>query len=106
VFLLNIYYNVILAWAFYYLFSSFTSVLPWAHCNNEWNTDKCLRSNRDLIILNNTMPNDTSSTMLPYSDDVSSITSNASILTLAHAYNETNATDMSEYVDPATEYWE
>ncbi|XP_059151400.1 sodium- and chloride-dependent GABA transporter 2-like [Physella acuta] len=38
---LNCYYNVILAWTFYYLFSSFTSVLPWSHCNNDWNTEHC-----------------------------------------------------------------
>ncbi|XP_071791970.1 sodium- and chloride-dependent GABA transporter 1-like [Asterias amurensis] len=37
----NMYYNVILAWAIYYLFMSFAAVVPWSHCNNPFNTDLC-----------------------------------------------------------------
>ncbi len=33
-----IYYNMIIGWAFYYLFASFTSELPWATCG-EWSTE-------------------------------------------------------------------
>ncbi|XP_038071356.1 sodium- and chloride-dependent taurine transporter-like [Patiria miniata] len=39
--LLDIYYIVILAWSLYYMFMSFTSVLPWSHCNNIFNTATC-----------------------------------------------------------------
>ncbi|XP_076436339.1 sodium- and chloride-dependent GABA transporter 1-like [Babylonia areolata] len=35
------YYNTIMAWAFYYLASSFRSVLPWALCGEWWNTPHC-----------------------------------------------------------------
>ncbi|KAM7402181.1 hypothetical protein PAMP_017445 [Pampus punctatissimus] len=46
----SISYIVILAWAFLYFFSSFSGELPWATCNNTWNTDAC-------VVLNNATAN-------------------------------------------------
>ncbi|XP_049931093.1 sodium- and chloride-dependent GABA transporter 2-like [Epinephelus moara] len=43
----EVYYIVILAWAFLYLFSSFHTVLPWASCNNTWNTENCIDFSQD-----------------------------------------------------------
>ncbi|XP_013411244.1 sodium-dependent proline transporter-like [Lingula anatina] len=40
--LVAVYYNVIIAWALFYLFASFTSELPWQTCDHEWNTPNCV----------------------------------------------------------------
>lgn len=39
----GIYYNMIVAWSLYYVYASFTRMpeVPWAHCNNTWNTENC-----------------------------------------------------------------
>lgn len=41
--LVAIYYNMILAWAMFYLFASLNPELPWKSCDNWWNTDACRR---------------------------------------------------------------
>ncbi|MGH0117137.1 UNVERIFIED_CONTAM: hypothetical protein FKN15_029550 [Acipenser sinensis] len=40
--LVAIYYNMIIAYVLFYLFASLNSNLPWQHCGNWWNTDRCL----------------------------------------------------------------
>lgn len=40
-FIMCTYYNVVITWALYYLFSSFQDPLPWVSCNNTWNTENC-----------------------------------------------------------------
>ncbi|XP_028838231.1 sodium- and chloride-dependent creatine transporter 1 isoform X4 [Denticeps clupeoides] len=40
-FIMCTYYNVIITWSLYYLFSSFQSPLPWHSCNNSWNQPNC-----------------------------------------------------------------
>ncbi|XP_030070414.1 sodium- and chloride-dependent GABA transporter 2 isoform X1 [Microcaecilia unicolor] len=52
-----IYYIIILAWSLFYLFSSFTAVLPWSHCNNTWNTENCIDATRNWTdVVNGTSP--------------------------------------------------
>ncbi|KAI3380950.1 hypothetical protein SNEBB_002547 [Seison nebaliae] len=40
-FYVDFYYNVILSWALYYFFASFSRHLPWSSCDNWWNTEEC-----------------------------------------------------------------
>jgi hypothetical protein len=35
------YYNIIITWVLYFLGMSFAKVLPWATCDNAWNTEQC-----------------------------------------------------------------
>ena len=41
--LVTIYYNIIIAWAIYYLFSGFAYELPWSSCDPEKSSIKCNR---------------------------------------------------------------
>lgn len=49
-FLFTTYYNVIITWSFYYLFSSFASKLPWSDCSNGWNSDDCFDGNNKTVL--------------------------------------------------------
>lgn len=94
VFLLNCEYNIILTWTFYYLFSSFNSVLPWSEGNNEWNSEVCHKAwNTTVVPAVNTT-----------STAVASLVANVSKITTIVA-NGTNATS-KEVCDPVTEFWE
>ena len=59
-FLCCVYYNVIIAWCLYYMFKSFASIVPWANCDNWWNTPSCSLSKKSSNgITNTTTLNDT-----------------------------------------------
>ncbi|XP_045931242.1 solute carrier family 6 member 11a isoform X2 [Micropterus dolomieu] len=59
-------YIVILAWAFLYFFSSFSGKLPWASCNNTWNTDSCVVLNNYNATANWTSPMNASSSVVEF----------------------------------------
>ncbi|XP_069716692.1 sodium- and chloride-dependent GABA transporter 2 isoform X4 [Phaenicophaeus curvirostris] len=60
VILLNFYYIIVLAWALFYLFSSFTINLPWGSCDHEWNTENCMELQKANSTFNVTNENATS----------------------------------------------
>ncbi|KAJ8303500.1 hypothetical protein KUTeg_019896 [Tegillarca granosa] len=105
-FFLNLYYILVLAWAVVYLVMSFTTTLPWSHCNNYWNTKRCYVSRDELTPcgLNSTYLYDNSSSVvlatnaspLPNETDMPQYT------TLCNAANIT----LNETVDAAVEFWE
>ncbi|KAM9758512.1 sodium- and chloride-dependent GABA transporter 2-like isoform 1-T1 [Menidia menidia] len=49
-------YIVIQAWAFFYLFSSFSAEVPWASCRNSWNTESCVEFDKTNVSSNWTAP--------------------------------------------------
>ncbi|XP_071094834.1 sodium- and chloride-dependent glycine transporter 2-like [Haliotis cracherodii] len=36
------YFSMVFAWALYYIYCSFTPILPWTTCGNTWNTPQCV----------------------------------------------------------------
>lgn len=51
-FFMSTYYNVIIAYFLYYLFTAMRASAPWSECSNKWNTDRCWQPS-----LNVTRPN-------------------------------------------------
>jgi SNF family Na+-dependent transporter len=83
VFLGNVYYEVILAWALRYLFASFNLDLPWKSCQHEWNTKCCSES---LIFGNATLVEANQTTLIGHN-----VSMNGQCVNIT---------------DPITEYWE
>ncbi|XP_031424194.1 sodium- and chloride-dependent GABA transporter 2-like isoform X1 [Clupea harengus] len=54
-------YIIIQAWAFFYLFSSFSAEVPWASCRNTWNTDSCVEFDKRNVSANRTVPENATS---------------------------------------------
>ena len=54
--MIGTYYNIILSWAFFYIFSSFTTNLPWASCGNWWNTEGKKKKKKSKLEVHNMKP--------------------------------------------------
>uniref|UniRef100_A0A668B071 Transporter n=1 Tax=Myripristis murdjan TaxID=586833 RepID=A0A668B071_9TELE len=49
-------YIVILAWAFFYLFASFSAELPWAKCGHYWNTGRLVLQHSGIFLSSTPLP--------------------------------------------------
>ncbi|XP_069938447.1 sodium- and chloride-dependent glycine transporter 1-like isoform X1 [Cherax quadricarinatus] len=50
-----IYFNVIIAWTFFYTVASFSSQLPWARCDNYFNSPECFTEEDASVCKNNSL---------------------------------------------------
>ncbi|XP_041113066.1 sodium- and chloride-dependent GABA transporter 2-like [Polyodon spathula] len=64
--LLNFYYIIVLAWGIFYLSNSFTWELPWASCNNTWNTGSCVEFQKRNETYNWTAPANATSPVIEF----------------------------------------
>ena len=102
--LVNIYYNIILAWAFYYLFSSFTSSVPWDSCHNWWNTANCSK----LALMGTTNSTSWGNETTSWGNETTSWGNETTSLgneTMSWG-NETMQNVSRTLIDPVTEFWE
>lgn len=94
----DFFYNVVIAWSIHFLFSSFTSELPWATCGHEWNTEYCYEGKPSVASGNGSESNST----------LEGTTLSNLVYTLVTDVNSTNSTNVTEEarkISPAEEYF-
>ncbi|XP_052823575.1 sodium- and chloride-dependent GABA transporter 1 [Octopus bimaculoides] len=100
-FWLNIWYIVPLAWALFYLFNSFKSVLPWSNCRNSWNTLHCQSEYERQFLPYNCSNSSHWREVVPIKTfNVTYLLSNYSHMNCSREY------DWSSFTSPVREYWE
>ena len=84
-----VYYIVILSWALYSFYSSFSAILPWTRCSQRWNTHLC-RTDGEL-----------------YAETMECTRNMTTIANTSIDYNRANCSEkMSHYSSSVREFWE
>ncbi|KAG9510199.1 Sodium- and chloride-dependent GABA transporter 2, partial [Fragariocoptes setiger] len=100
-FLLNIYYIIILAWALLYMLFSFSSPLPWSTCGNWWNSPSCIstaKTNETYYLrTHNTGYNN-------YNTDITNNYGTSSMV--ANTSSSTSTMALGRRYDSTVEFWE
>ncbi|XP_052824442.1 sodium- and chloride-dependent glycine transporter 2 [Octopus bimaculoides] len=91
----SIYYNVIIAWVLYYLYSSMHPKLAWSSCNNPWNTHLCYES---ISLTKISQSNSTLDSMLNSTKDVN-VSSSRALLSSVEEYWERHVLNLSPSVN-------
>ena len=97
-FLCCVYYNVIIAWCLYYMFKSFASIVPWAHCDNWWNTPNCTLSKKPSNGVTNNCGPVNNTTLMNSTSCINDTTTNGSANVASLATVGGNS--------PSKEFWE
>ena len=91
------YYNVIIAWVLYYMVLTFQKRLPWAHCDNHFNTEDCLDPE---WIYGNTSQTE------PYNCEGIEESENTTTKVLKQVCLNGTLTNLSDFTPAVVELWE
>nr|CAB3266322.1 sodium-dependent proline transporter [Phallusia mammillata] len=100
-FFVVVYYNVIIAYALFYLFASFQSVLPWTiACGEWWNSRTC-------DVINGTMTTNFANDTTTVPMTTTAVTTTVDPTAAVDISNSTNATvlNQTKRISPSEEYW-
>ncbi|XP_060068555.1 sodium- and chloride-dependent betaine transporter-like [Ylistrum balloti] len=96
-FIITLYYGLVVAWILCYLFYSFYPTLPWASCDNAWNSDSC-------VVLRSANPTNSSGFKTP---NRSEFLNTSYVVSEPISINASSSQDVNTdfYPTAATEFW-
>jgi hypothetical protein len=100
-FVFSVYYSHCITWIIYYFGMSFFPEVPWAGCNNTWNTPNCGRTNYTAMNMNLSFVNNETDMKPPFLMDDPEYRDQPA---LHMSRNESVA--FQKLMSPAEEFWQ